>query len=364
VVIFSVEEVNIPGIGPSEMNIGVVMQSPPELRHMGFGTAIINVEEEGWKALGVQVGQVKTLRADLEGSFRVDRVIQALLDTHPQYLELPLSTWIRQVLDIGWGRAPYLPVPPECQPWFGAAYQRILEDNLTLWGKLDGINRAPNPQLTVCVHFLPAQMFRAVLKCAKAGWSPILPQWQTLYGYQYNRSWENPCTGSEMFTDAKGRILSYAESKLLSSPAAAGFTLHVPSASNAFRFQVPPEWGKIYLAVMEEMAKTPVPKGDYAQMQGMLQAAACNVPTLIVNTDGSVNLYDVKGATNAVTRVSTISTTLLGTLPYKEVRYPPPPKGKTPMTKEGIKAMVETITGKVTLVGENLREQVREVPHE
>jgi len=200
-------------------------------------------------------------------------------------------------------------------------------------------------------------MFQAVLTCGKRGWSPILPQWQTIYGYQYNRSWVDPCVGPYAYYGENRRSLNNMESKLLATPAIAGYTLHVPGNSNGFRYEVPPEWEQVYLAMMKEVSVTPTPTQDYEQRQELLRLAAKSVPTMIIDTEGNVALYEVGGKITNRTEAH-VTARRLGILPRKEKPYPPLPPRLVPLTDAELTATMGRLVEGVTTLGQNLREQV------
>ena len=331
-VIFTVEEGNIPGIEPLERCFAMVMENPTQNAFLGFGTARLNVLPEMAGLMGVKANYTPSLLVDTNGKYRVDRMLEALVASdRKQPNILRLRRLVESLAKGAWGASSTLkdvsrgvPIPPSDQAFVASIYDQLLlgastheavREQWWTWADTQGLplRALGSGDLQGFLHTLPSGMFEAVWGAAQQGWSPLLPHWQSIHGYNYNMSWTGPCSGGVNLEGPTRKPLTRCECKLLYTPAVSGYTLDGESVSNQFEYPIPPQWVDIYVAVMQELAATPAPRTDLAMMEHALRQTAQCVPTLIIDTTGLMGLYKVQGKLNE-RRIGAISMTPIGIL--------------------------------------------------
>lgn len=344
VLLFGTEESDIPGPRHIDRTLGVVAPMPEGTKSWAFTSHRVNVLEEAYGLRGVKPDTIGRIEVDVEGHTRLDKVLKALgeLDAEEPN-DRRYRAWVKRFAECAWGEGDRRVEGDDDKEFLNRVYRKMFADNpnqlWALWARGQGIAMDQTPtEVAICTHWLPQEMFEALCRAADQGWTPILPQWQTVRGYMYNHDWNQPCMGNVVPRYADGSSLTYPEMKFLASPAMAGYTIHwTGSHSNPFDYYIPDRWIEMYMAVLAELGATKAPVNDYPMMEGMLREAALTVPTMVIGSDGDISLYELTGK---ITRdaygeqAATVAGKCLGMLEHRERAVAIQPTNVAPMLTE------------------------------
>lgn len=139
-------------------------------------------------------------------------------------------------------------------------------------------------QFTVYHMFVPSPILDAMLAMAKAGWTPMVPNWAGRMGWVFNREWGAPCDGTAADLRWSPRVyLELHEKKLCQFPVGA-FGFHAPGPAS-YWWDLPKEWVKAFCDTCYQTAYMKA-GGDIGAQLPWLHNAATNVPLLTRDDEG------------------------------------------------------------------------------
>lgn len=130
--------------------------------------------------------------------------------------------------------------------------------------------------------FYPRHVLDAMIRVAKTNWFPLIPQWASTHGYNFNRNWTNPCGHPNTYWKGTNPLAKLRPHETKLAHGATGYlTPHAYSPNNTYIGHMDPLWEETFIAVCEEVAKTKMTKKDMWTQAPFLLDAAASMPIII-----------------------------------------------------------------------------------
>ena len=202
------------------------------------------------------------------GMFRLDRVMAAVIEqlrrSDGGAASLPTNL-VERIVAAPWqgGRVSLESLSPQHSQMLLEAYKSMVTRDL--WPCTLSQHYLPRVEMFSGVGVVvPTDMWEAMAKMARAGWTPLLPIWQSLWGTTLNRMWANTCSVGRRF-DLDGVPARNTFILKLLGWLGGGYTLHsdyFPSdldPANVFPWEIPTAWRSRFVEMCEEIAGWDLP---------------------------------------------------------------------------------------------------------